>query len=68
MSRGCSANELMFIRWFEDEKVHARAEGVCSCLGERVRKDDGVEGRGKIWLRKSPEPLGCAAAGLARRC
>lgn len=67
MSRGCSANELMFIKCFEDEKFHARAEGLCCYLGERLRKEDGAEGRGKILLRNSPEPLGlCRQAGFAR--
>lgn len=58
MSRGRSANELMFIKCLEDEKFHARAEGLCCYLGERLRKKDVVKGRGKLLQSSSLEPLG----------
>ena len=49
MSRGRLANELMFVKCLEDEKLHVRAEGLRCYLGERVRKKDVVKGRGKLW-------------------
>lgn len=58
MSRGRLANELMFVKCLEDEKLHVRAEGLRCYLGERVRKKDVVKGRGKLWQRSSLEPLG----------
>lgn len=58
MSRGRSTNELMFIKCLEDEKFHARAEGLCCYLGERLRKKDVVKGRGKLLQSSSLEPLG----------
>lgn len=52
--KGLPANEPMFIKCFEDEKLQARAEGLHCYLGERVRKEDGMEGRDKTFLRSSP--------------
>lgn len=55
MSRGCTANEPMFIKCFEDEKFHARAEGVCCYFfGGKLKKGAGVQGRGNILPRSSP--------------
>lgn len=54
VSRGCSANEPMFIECFEDEKFYPRAEGLGCYLGERVKQEDRVEGKGRIFLRNSP--------------
>lgn len=63
VSRGRSANELMFIKCFEDEKFHARAESWCRCLREMEEGGWGG-GKGQSLQRKGPRaPKGSASWG-----